>query len=151
MYHRNREDGADPSPKCWLYVLAACTTISDSAGMIVVATDVQLSEVLASSVLLMQLWPSAFHEVKLLITVLRMSVPSLAEALTTGLVTLLLPPSVETAHELVLVAGGAQLRAIAQNKDGEPVPTAHQHLADVVRLEVLDVFAEGRSALRVAG
>jgi hypothetical protein len=119
--------------------------------MMVVVTDVQLSEVLASSVLLMQLWPSAFDEVKLLITVLRMSVPSLAEALATGLVTLLMPPNGATAHELVLVTGGAQLRAVAQTKEGEPVPSPHGHLAEVVRLEVLDVLAEGRSALRLAG
>ena len=119
--------------------------------MLLVVTDVGLSEVLASSVLLMQLWPSAFDEVKLLITVLRMSVPSLAEVLTTGLVTLLMPASVDTAHELVLVAGGAQLRAIAQTEDGGPVPAPRLHLADVVRLEVFDVLAEGRSALRLAG
>jgi len=119
--------------------------------MLLVVPDAGLSELLTSSVLLLQIWPAAVLDVQMLITVLRMSVPSLSEALATGMVTLMSPVNGGAFNLLVLESRGVRLLALAQTEDGEAVRAPHEHLATVTRLEVFDVQAEGLSALRLAG
>jgi hypothetical protein len=116
--------------------------------MIVIATDEPLRQLLESGALITSMWPRAHDDVFLLLKVLQVTFPNLAEAIGTGLVTLLaanLQTSVVT-----LSAGAATLLAVAQDQNGGRVadPKGSAHM--VAQLDILKVEAEGRAASTVA-
>ena len=119
--------------------------------MYIAVSDVALGQVLASSVLLGQAWPGAVQEVQLLLQILRVSVPSLAEALAVGLISLAATQAAAAGNEVILSYKRTSLRALAQTKNGAPVIDPSAELASVVRLDILRVDVEGYPALRLAG
>jgi hypothetical protein len=112
--------------------------------------DPGLAQLIASPMLLAQLWPGASHEVMLLVHLLRMSGASLAEVLVVGLVQLLTPPATTPLPPVGLAWKSVVLSAIARREDGEPVAEPHARTADITWLEVTDVAVSGRSGLRMA-
>ena len=87
----------------------------------------------------------------LFIQVLRMSVPSLAEALTIGLISVLAPPSDAASPQISLGCGPAVLSAIAGGENGDQVAAPHLRPAEVRRLDITDLTVGGLSGLRLAG
>jgi len=118
--------------------------------MILTVPDAGLEGILASTVLLTQLWPGAIEEVKVLIQVLLTAGPSLAEALSVGLVRILTPAGGASASQVFLAYESAVLSALAADKTGDPVAEPHLRLADVWQLSVADVAVGGRPALSSA-
>jgi hypothetical protein len=110
-----------------------------------------LAQMVASPVLLAQAWPAACGEVMMLIHVLRMSVPSLADALAVGLVTMLTPPGGAPSPLVSLAYQTAVLTAVAGGQSGDLIDTPHLRANEVRRLEVTDLVVGGRSGLRLAG
>jgi hypothetical protein len=121
--------------------------MGENHGVVLVSSDVALAELLASSTLIARTWPRAGGDVCLLVHLLRVSVPSLAEALSAGLV--LLADNSLRGPELTLTAGTAVIHGLAQTKDGDPIGDPKRRANEVVRIEVIDVVAEGRSARKV--
>lgn len=119
--------------------------------MILVVPDAGLAQLAASSVLLAQMWPTAWEEVMTLIHMLRMSFPSLAEVLAMGLIAVLAPAAGMVSSQLSLAYRTAVLTAEATGENGEHVAAPHLWPAQVRRLVVTDLSAGGRSALRLAG
>jgi len=116
-----------------------------------VVPDASLAQLIASPVLLMQMWPGACEEVMVLIHVLRMSAPSLAEAITLGLISVLAPSAETTSPQISLSYRTTVLSAVAGDKGGDRVTSPHLRLAEVTRLEITDLSVGGRSGLRLAG
>jgi len=119
--------------------------------VILVVPHAGLEELLASSVLLVQIWPGAVEDVMMFIQVLRMSCPSLADVLSVGLISVLTPAGGEPSPQISLAYRSAVLSAAAADQAGEPVAAPHLRPADVRRLEIADIAVGGRSALRLAG
>ena len=119
--------------------------------MTLTVPDAGLAELMASPVLLAQMWPGASHEVIMLIQVLRMSVPSLTEALALGLISLLTPPAGRPTAVISLAYKSAVLSAVARKKAGARVTSPHARPGEVCRLEVTDLAVGGQSGLRMAG
>ena len=119
--------------------------------MFIDVSDATLGQVLSSSSLLGQAWPGAVQEVQLLLQILRVSVPSLAEALAVGLVALGAPHGAAGGNEIILNHKRATLRALAQTKNGAAVIDPKDHLPNVVRLDILRMDVQGYPALRVVG
>lgn len=87
----------------------------------------------------------------LFIQVLRMSAPSLAEALTMGLITAQPPPAEPASAMIALECRAAILTAVACGENGVPVDTPHLRPAEVRRLDITDLSVGGLSGLRLAG
>lgn len=119
--------------------------------MILVVPDSGLQQLIASAALMAQTWPGAWQEVLLFIQVLRMSVPSLAEALKVGLISVLTWSADSTSPRIDLGYGTAVLTAIAGSEAGEHVVAPHLRPAEVRRLEITDLAVGGLSGLRLAG
>jgi hypothetical protein len=119
--------------------------------VILVVPDTGLQQLIASAMLMAQAWPGAWEEVMLFLQVLRMSVPSLAEALKIGLISVLAASADETCAQISLGYSTAVLTAIAGGKDGDPVPAPQLRPAEVCRLEITDLTVGGLSGLRLAG
>ena len=120
-------------------------------AVILIIQDAGLAELVASPVLLAQVWPGAFDEVMMLIQVLRMSVPSLAEALAVGLVSMLTPAIGTPSPRISLAYRSAVLSAAAASEAGDRIAAPHLRPAEVWRLEVTDLVVGGQSGLRLAG
>lgn len=116
--------------------------------VIVIATDGPLKQLLESSALVTSTWPHAHEDVFVLVKVLQVTFPTLAEVIGTGLVTLI--AANWRTSVVTLSAGAATLLAIAQDQDGGRVadPKGNAHM--VVQLDIIDVEAEGRAASKVA-
>jgi hypothetical protein len=106
---------------------------------------------MTSRALLTQMWPAACGEVMLLVQVLRMSSPSLADALSIGLLSVLAPPAGPSSAQVSLGYRSAVIVAMAATSAGITVTGPHLRASEVSRLEVTDVAAAGRSGLRLAG
>jgi len=132
-------------------LLAVRTAAGNTYTVILVVPDAGLAQLAASPVLLAQIWPAACEEVMMLIHLLRMSVPSLAEMLAMGLVAVLAPAAGMISSQISLAYRTAVLTADATSEDEEHIGTPHLRPADVRRLVVTDLSAAGRSALRLAG
>lgn len=117
--------------------------------MLLVATDAGLSGLLASSASIDRMWPQAGDDVRMLVHLLRVSHPSLAGALSTGLLALVAWNASDP--EITLAAGQAAVRGVAQDDSGKPIPGPRERADEVLQLHVLDVVAEGRSIRKVAG
>ena len=137
----------------WLVLLVSRTGIGNTWAVILVVPDAGLAELAASSALLAATWPRACEEIKFLLQVLRMSVPSLAEALALGVMSVLAPSGDGGASTSVisLVYRTVMLTAVARDEAGNQVTTPHLRPAEVQQLEVTDLVAGGRSGLRLAG
>ncbi|GAB3047168.1 hypothetical protein GCM10027053_01230 [Intrasporangium mesophilum] len=116
--------------------------------MIVVVADERLNQLLSTGALITATWPRAAEDVRMLIAVLRFTIPTLADVLGTGLVTL--PAASARTDEVTLAAGQATLHALALAQNGERVADPQRNAHQVFRLDVRDVAAEGRSASKVA-
>jgi hypothetical protein len=119
--------------------------------VILVIPDETLDQLIASSALLAATWPGACEEIKLLIQVLRMSWPSLAEALALGLIGILTPPGGVSTSLISLVHRTVVLTAMACNEAGAPVGTPHLRPDEVQWLDITDLVVGGGSWLRLAG
>jgi hypothetical protein len=132
-------------------LLAVRTSAGNTYTVILVVPDAALAQLAASPVLLAQTWPAACEEVMMLIHLLRMSVPSLAEVLAMGLIAVLAPAAGMISAQISLTYRTAVLTADATGENGEHISAPHLRAADVRRLVVTDLSAGGRSALRLAG
>ena len=116
--------------------------------MIVVVTDQPLRRLLASGTAIHRTWPQANDDVRVLVALLQVTVPSLAEVIETRLVAL---PAANNRNSVVtLTSGGATVLAVAQDEEGERVREPKANPEEVVRLDIVDVQAEGRSGAEVA-
>ena len=119
--------------------------------MLVTVPNADLAELMASSVLLSRMWPSACQEVAMLIHVLRISDPSLADALHVGLVSVMTPPSGRPSAEVLLAHKSAVLSAVARHEAGGRITAPHNRPNEIRWLEVTDLAVAGYSALRGTG
>lgn len=119
--------------------------------VILTSPDVGLAHLLVSGALLAQMWPGAYEEVQMLIQLLKLAVPSLALALSGGLITTLTPPAGPPSAQISLAYRTAVLSGTARNRAGEPVTTPHLRAAEVWRLQITDLAVGGVSGLRLAG
>lgn len=131
--------------------LAIRTSTGNTWPVILVVRDAGLEQLLTSAALLAQAWPGAWEEVMLFIQVLRMSVPSLAEALNMGLITVQPPPTESASARIALECGATVLAAVAYGETGAPVDVPHLQPAEVRRLDITDLSVGGFSGLRLAG
>jgi hypothetical protein len=97
------------------------------------------------------MWPGAYEDVQMLIQMLKLAIPSLAIALSGGLISMLTPPAGPPSALISLTYRTAALSAIAGNRLGEPVTTPHLRTPEVSRLEIIDLAVGGLSGLRLAG
>ena len=132
-------------------VLAIQTGRGKNGPVLVTVPNADLAEIMASSVLLSRMWPSACQEVGMLIHVLRISDPSLADALTTGLISVVTPPSGKPSAEISLAHKSAVLSAIARREAGGRVTAPHNRPSQIRWLEVIDLAVAGHSAMRGTG
>lgn len=131
--------------------LALHTGIRNTENVILVIPDPGLAQLAASPALLAQLWPGACGEVMFLLQVLRLSFPSLADALTVGLISVLTPPTETLTAQIFLTYKTVVLSAVARSQGGDRVTAPHLRPADIWRLEITDLSVDGRSGLRLAG
>lgn len=116
--------------------------------MIVVVTDQPLRRLLQSGTAIDSAWPHANDDVRVLVKLLQVTFPSLAEIIETSLVAL---AAVNNRTSVVtLTSGSATVLALAQDEDGERVEEPKANPEEVVRLDIVDVQAEGRSGAEVA-
>jgi hypothetical protein len=116
--------------------------------VIVVVPDEQLNQLLSSGALITATWPHADEDICTLIAVLRFTIPSLADVFGTGLVTLL--AANPRTSEITLVAGQATLQALALSQNGERVADPQRNADQILRIDIVDVAADGRSASKGA-
>jgi len=135
----------------FLSCLAISTSFGNTRAVILVVPDAGLRQLIASAAFLAQAWPGAWEEVMLFIQVLRMSVPSLAEALKAGLISVLAPSADAASPRISLGYGPAVLSAIAGGENGYQVAAPHLRPAEVRRLDITDLTVGGLSGLRLAG
>jgi hypothetical protein len=121
------------------------------ACVILTAPDADLAHLLVSAALLAQMWPGAYEEVQMLIQLLKLAVPALAQALSGGLITALTAPTGPPSAQISLAYRAAVLSGTAGNRAGEPVITPHLRAAEVWRLQITDLAVAGVSGLRLAG
>lgn len=119
--------------------------------MLVTVPDAGLGELLASQMLMEQMWPGTTEEVQTLVHVLRIAEPSLEDALQIGLVRLLTPPAGKPSAVVGLSHRSAVLTGVARRDDGRHVQDPRSRPREVTWLEVHDVAVGGRSAIGRAG
>ena len=120
--------------------------------MLVTVPDAGLSQLLASQLLLSQMWPEVSQEVMMLVHVVRISVPSLAEVLAVGLIALVTPATGKLSADVGLAHKRAVVTGVARRcEDGSRVTSPHSRPGEVTWLEVRDVNVAGCSALRMTG
>lgn len=115
--------------------------------MIVLVTDEPLYGLLAAGTRILNTWPQTNEDVRALVKLLQVTIPSLAEVLATGLVVLTVA---NTDSIVTLTLGDVSLMAIAQDEGGRRVRQPENNPEKVVRLDIVDVQSEGRSGAEVA-
>jgi hypothetical protein len=116
--------------------------------MIVVVTDQPLGRLLTSGTAIDRTWPQSNGDVRVLVTLLQVTFPSLAEVIETRLVAL--AAANNRTSIVTLTSGSATVVAVAQDEGGEQVREPKANPEEVVRLDIVDVQAEGRSGAEVA-
>jgi hypothetical protein len=116
--------------------------------MIVLVPDEPLHRLLATGTRIVSTWPQTNEDVRVLVKLLQVTIPSLAEVLATGLVVLTVANARDSIVTLRL--GEVFLMAIAQDEDGRRVRDPGNNPEKVVRLDIVDVQSEGRSGAEVA-
>jgi hypothetical protein len=119
--------------------------------VLLTVTDAALEAVMASPALIERTFPGVHQEVMMLIHLLRVSSPSLVDVFAWGLIGILTPASQKPGAAIALAYRQVVLSAIARNKDGVRVVSPHDRPAEVTRLDVVDLAADGRSCLGAAG
>jgi hypothetical protein len=119
--------------------------------VLVTVPDAALEALMASPVILRRVWPSGYEEAMMLIHVLRVATPSLADALVLGLITMLSPASRQVTAEVTLAFRAAALTAVARGTGGKRIIAPHTRAEEVVRLDVTDLVVAGRSCLGMTG
>ena len=113
-----------------------------------VVSDAPLRRLLESEALIRSTWPHVNGDVLVLVELLQVTEPSLAEVLETGLVGL---GAASPRNSVVtLVHEGASVLAVSQDDDGGRVAKPMTNPEKVVCLDIVDVQAEGRSGAEVA-
>jgi hypothetical protein len=115
--------------------------------MIIAVLDPWLAALLASAVLLAQLWPAAAEDVMVLLDELRLAGTTLADALQNGLVRVLEPVPGTADPHLSVACGQAVLSGLARSRDGELVRDPHLRPSEVCHLAVANLVVGGVSAL----
>src|SRR5262245_18117129 len=92
--------------------IAGRTGHGDNGGMVLTVADATLAHLLASQVLLAQVWPGAYGDVMALIQALRFA-PTLIVVLAAGLIEMLIPPPGEPSAVIALAYRSAVLTALA--------------------------------------
>jgi hypothetical protein len=115
--------------------------------MIVVVTDQPLRRLLQSATAIDKAWPHTNDDVRMLVKLLQVTYPTLAEVIETRLVALVAASS--RTSVVTLRSGNATVLAVAQDEIGERVKEPKANLEEVVRLDIVDVQAEGRSGTEV--
>jgi hypothetical protein len=115
--------------------------------MHVEVTDAPLNRLLSSGAAIMRTWPRANEDVRVLVKLLQLTFPSLAEVMETRLVRL--AAANNRTGVVTLTLGAATVLAVAQDDDGDRVPKPKENPEEVVRLDIVDVQAEGRSGAEV--
>ena len=90
------------------------------ACVILTAPDADLAHLLVSAALLAQMWPGAYEEVQMLIQLLKLAVPALAQALSGGLITALTAPTGAALSQISLAYRAAVLSGTAGNRPASP-------------------------------
>ncbi|MDE0775446.1 MAG: hypothetical protein OSB43_04135 [Nocardioides sp.] len=116
--------------------------------MIVLVNDEPLRRLLATGARIMSTWPQTNEDVRVLVKLLQVTIPSLADVLATGLVVLTVVSAKDSIVALTL--GDVFLIAIAQDGEGRRVRDPMNNPERVVRLDIVDVQSEGRSGAEVA-
>lgn len=116
--------------------------------MIVVVTDQPLRRLLASGTAIECTWPQANEDIRVLVALLQVTLPSLAQVIETRLVAL--AAANNRTSVVTLTSGSATVLAVAQDEEGERVREPKANPEEVVRLDIVDVQAEGRSGTEVA-
>lgn len=116
--------------------------------MILVVSDAPLNRLLASGGLIMNTWPQANEDVRVLVKLLQVTFPSLDEVIGTGLVELAAANARNSGITLLL--GEAAVLAVAQDEDGDGIKEPRKNPERVIRLDIFDVQAQGRSGAEVA-
>jgi len=116
--------------------------------MIVLVTDERLNRLLASGARIVSTWPQTNEDVRVLVKLLQVTIPSLVEVLATGLVVLTAANARDSVITLTL--GDVQLLAIPQEEGGRRVKDPGNNMEKVVRLDIVDVQSEGRPGAEVA-
>lgn len=111
-------------------------------------TDAPLNRLLSSGAAIMRTWPRANEDVRMLVKLLEVTFPSLAEVIETRLVAL--AAANNRTSVVTLTLGAATVLAVAQDDDGDRVPKPRENPEEVIRLNIVDVQAEGRSGAEVA-
>jgi len=120
--------------------------------MYLTVPDGELYLMLASPTLMAQMWPAASQELTVLLQVLRVAGPTLADVFIIGLVAVMTPVSGQSLARIVLSYRRAVLTAIALDlPGGVPVDHPHRRPETVRALRVVDVAVEGRAAVGLAG
>jgi len=109
--------------------------------------DSGLAGLLNSSALLAKTWPGAHREAAVLIQILRISDPSLADAMRIGLINVLTPTDGQARTHIALGHKRAILTAEARDRKGDTIESPHNKPGQVEWLEVLDVAVAGLSAI----
>lgn len=113
--------------------------------------DTGLAGLLNSSASLTKTWPDAHREAAMLIQILRISDPSLADAMHIGLISLLTPTNGQARTHVALGHKRAVLTAEARDRKGDAIDSPHNRPQEVEWLEVLDIAVAGLSATRTTG
>lgn len=116
--------------------------------MIVVVADQPLKRLLESGTAIDSTWPHANYDVRVLVKLLQVTFPSLAEVIETRLVAL--AAANNRTGVVTLTSGSATVLAVAHDEHGERVKEPKANPEEVVRLDIVDVQAEGRSGAEVA-
>jgi len=114
--------------------------------VIVVVSDAALHRLLSSDRLIASSWPHDGEDVCVLVKLLQVTFPSLAEVLSLGLVDL----AGVNQSEVTLAHRQASVRALALSQAGHEVPDPKQHPHAVLQLDIIDLKASGCSAAKVA-
>lgn len=113
--------------------------------------DRSLAAFLGSSKALAQKWPGTHPEAVMLMHVLRISHPSLADALRTGLIHMITPPATGAGSRISLVHKSAIIVANARNEIGNTVLSPHTRPKQVTWIEILNLAVGGLNAIRMTG
>ena len=112
--------------------------------VMIASSDSSVADLLSSSTSIARKWPHAHDDVCLIVHLIKVTLPSLAEVLSLGLI--VLTSASKNTSELTLTLVVAELRGKAQTKDRNPVTDPSSHCTDVVCIDVVEVLADDRSA-----
>jgi hypothetical protein len=106
---------------------------------------------MASVAMLKRTWPAYHDEAMMLIHLVRVAAPSLADVLALGMISVLAPTPRASAATIQLAYRTAVLGAVAYCANGDQVPAPHLHPSEVTHLEVTDLAVGNDSYCGMCG